>query len=149
MVFVVTVSNNLVFHLKSGRIRPLGRNTGRLFLFIMRIIINPGTGKQESHSEDNATKAAQIFLEDLNIKDMHFERTDTEVDDRGWYEFLFTKGDFNCKVDFPGIDPEITAKGEPWVSPRIYVDGSSWLWGYGLGIFTDKYKDFIYEKELK
>ena len=37
-----------------------------------------------------------------------------------------------AEVDIPGDDPEVVCEGRPWVSRRLYVEGSSWLYGYAL-----------------
>ncbi len=115
---------------------------------MIKIIVNPGTEPVKNHSKENAEIAAGYFLEDLAIDGFEYEATG-EVSGDGWYKFVFQKDNFKVDVSFPGSDPEITRKGKSWVSPRIYVNGSSWLWGFGLNIFEGKYKDYLFEAETK
>ena len=112
----------------------------------MNLIMNPGTQPIRDPDFKSADKAAQYFLVDLGIKGMIFEKVSGEKN-RGWFDYEFRKGTFKIIVSFPGSAPDITRKGEPWLSSRIYVDGSSWLWGYGLGIFIDRYKEYLLKLE--
>ena len=69
-----------------------------------------------------------------NITYMHKQ----ESDEGGRYNFDLKRSgfDFTINVDMPGCELERVRKSEPFYSPRLYVDGSSWLWGYALG-FVD------------
>lgn len=98
----------------------------------MSIFINPGTEPREG-TEANAIEAARRFCSDLG-EGATFERK-PDGDFEGYFAFDVTYADATQQVDFPGCDPDLTVKGEPWVSPRIYVDGSSWLYGIGLSAF--------------
>lgn len=99
------------------------------------IIINPGTKAQENHSADNAIKTAEEMVKVLG-EGVEFVRNPERDDKDGWYGFTFKLGDKQSIVDIPGIDSEIVLRGEPWVSPRLYVDGSSWLIGYAYGFIN-------------
>lgn len=112
----------------------------------MVLIINPGTEDVEKPDIKQAEKCVEYFVKDLGIKDLVYTRDITQDGD-GWFGFIFTKNSFSMKVSFPGINADVTRESVPFKSRRIYVDGSSWLWGYGLGIFTDKYKDYLLAKE--
>lgn len=102
----------------------------------MNIIINPGTESLTTHSEKNAIIIAQTICKDLEIPEKHFKRN-PERDNDGYYGFVFMGKGGKIDVDIPGINPETVIKGKPFESPRLYVDGSSWLYGYAL--------DFIYD----
>lgn len=99
-------------------------------------IINPGTEKQLNTSVDNAYEVVRHIIKDLDLTGGIVKRRKEGDDDRGWYAFTFYKGDRKSEVDIPGIDPEIVVKGQPFVSPRLYVNGSSWLYGYALGFIN-------------
>jgi len=101
----------------------------------MNIIINPGTETQTKHSEENAVEIAKTISKDLKLPTDSWKRTPEKDDSgRGWYSFTFkNKHNQTIEVDIPGIDHDTVVKGEPWVSPRLYVDGNSWLYGYALG----------------
>lgn len=109
----------------------------------MNIIINPGTEKQEKHKEKNAIKVAEFIAEDLNLTEENWERNASRDDEDGWYGFWFKGAGGKISVDIPGINPKIVRLGEPWKSPRLYVDGSSWLYGYALGFIRDGIKKEI------
>lgn len=100
------------------------------------IIINPGTEPQENHSQENAIKVAKIICSDLGIDESHFRLNPESDDTKGWYGFIFSGAGGEVEVDIPGIDPEVVTKSEPWVSPRLYVGGNSWLYGYALGFIS-------------
>jgi hypothetical protein len=36
----------------------------------------------------------------------------------------------------PGCELEKVRTSKPWYSPRLYVDGSSWLWGFAIGFIS-------------
>ena len=105
----------------------------------MEIIINPGTEPRANTTEKNAIKVAKMICEDLEIKETHFNRN-KENDSPGYYGFLFTGAGGEITVDIPGIEPETVTKGVPFESPRLYVDGSSWLYGLALGFIFDGIK---------
>ncbi len=103
----------------------------------MNIIINPGTEPQINTKEENAVKVAEYLIEDLKPIEFTFERYPNGDTDRGWYSFIFkSPGVRNIEVDIPGIDPEIVREAKPWKSPRLYVEGSSWLYSIALNIIN-------------
>lgn len=67
------------------------------------------------------------------FKGSSYIRNEDRDDDKGWFGFTFNLGKKEVEVDIPGIEPQIVEASEPWKSPRLYVNGSSWLWGYALG----------------
>lgn len=109
------------------------------------IIINPGTEAIPQTTFENAYESAKALMHDCGFsrEDGYKISRDAKRDSNGWYGFIVTKdGKHPLDVDIPGCDPERTQKGEPWVSPRLYVDGSSWLWGYALGFVTDHFEEY-------
>jgi hypothetical protein len=108
------------------------------------LIVNPGTEPRPG-TEGNAVEACNRFLADLDLgaRAVRNEPGDCE----GYYSFRIVLAGAEpgsargVTVDFPGSDPAVTQQGEPWVSPRIYVDGSSWLWGIGLDVATGHLTD--------
>lgn len=99
------------------------------------IIINPGTEPVESASLENATAAIQQFASELGIDGLVILR-DPEQDHDGRFGFVLWRRFklAGCEITMPGCDPDVTMKSQPWESPRLYVDGSSWLWGFAIGI---------------
>lgn len=102
----------------------------------MTIFINPGTAPRPG-TLHNAALTIALFADQL--RHTVIVHRDEKGDSEGFwsYRLQLLHSDRTVAVDVPGIDPDITAKGEPWESPRLYVDGSSWLWGLALGIADD------------
>lgn len=103
----------------------------------MKIVINPGTEPIVKTTEDNAIKLAEYIAKDLKLDITNWQRNPKADDNQGRYGFIFKGAGGKVDVDIPGIDPDITRKSMPFESPRLYVNGSSWLYGYAL--------DFIYD----
>ena len=102
----------------------------------MAFIINPGTEKQTNTTEANALKLAEYICEDIEISNDSFKRN-PKTDSDGWYGFTFKGERGEVEVDIPGVDPDTTRLGIPFQSLRLYVNGSSWLYGYALGFILD------------
>lgn len=106
------------------------------------IIINPGTENQVNATEENAMESIKIFVADLvknhpQLNGMYIHR-EPKRDDRGWYGFVLIANDRTVEVDIPGVEPDIFTKSTPFESPRCYVDGSSWLYNFGLSVASDR-----------
>lgn len=105
-------------------------------------MINPGTEPVEDATIENAEICIKQLIEDTNQKD--FVTYESIPDQHGEGRFAFrlksSKHDFTINIDMPGCEPERTMASKPFYSPRLYVDGSSWLWGYALG-FADFDRD--------
>lgn len=104
-------------------------------------IINPGTEARVGHNETNATIVAKALAKQFktDVPSLRLKRDKSRDDKDGWYGFVLTAGKTSVDVDIPGDDPDNVMKGEPWVSRRLYVDGSSWLWGYAIGIIAERF----------
>jgi hypothetical protein len=109
----------------------------------MTLIINPGTETQTGTTEENAIKVAGYICEDLSISPEDRWSRSPERDGKGWYGFKFKWAGGAVDVDIPGTDADVVREGRPFKSPRLYVDGSSWLYGYALGFIFDKIKKEI------
>ena len=104
---------------------------------MINIIINPGTGPQPAATEANADETIKRFVEDLGIPHVVYGRCpglDSDSDlSVGYFGYILRwRWDTFCQVDIPGIDPDVVQEGRPWFSPRLYVNGNSWLWGFAL-----------------
>src|SRR5687768_2843943 len=108
----------------------------------MTFIINPGTGPVEGASEDEArANIAQLIL-DAGLDHCGIYDTDSQPGD-GRYRFRLSYDDKTCEVDVPGLPIErVRYLGKPHQNifdfPRLYVDGSSWLWGFAVGMVRDR-----------
>ena len=98
------------------------------------LIINPETEAVQEATFENAEKAMQLLIEHSEQSDFVTYETVSKNSDDGRYDFILSssKHEEKIEVSMPGCDPEITSESRPFHSPRLYVNGSSWLWGYAF-----------------
>lgn len=107
------------------------------------LVINPGTGSIPGATEENAIANMSQFMQDCDVKDMRYTRSAERDDSEGRFGFdLYREGDpLVVKVQMPGLPLErvryMGETGNPWNFPRLYVDGSSWLWEFAIEIVRD------------
>lgn len=94
----------------------------------MTVIINPGTEASREATEANAGMVAERICADTGSTASRHPEGDRD----GWFGFRFARDGRTAEVDIPGDDPDVVCEGRPWVSRRLYVEGSSWLYGYAL-----------------
>ena len=102
----------------------------------MKFNINPGTEAVENPTLENAEAAIDLFIKDLDLdvkltRNPDGDNVGTGIGG-GRFSFVLTLDDRSTTIDMPGCDPEKTAASRPWYSPRLYVDGSSWLWRFAV-----------------
>lgn len=110
-----------------------------------RVIINPGTGPVTGASEMHAAANMEAWIKDHPWDDMHFERNQSADHGKGRFAFSVWRDSVDrsaCngehEVQMPGLplDKVRYGMGDPdqniWDFPRLYVDGSSWVWCYSL-----------------
>ncbi len=103
----------------------------------MDICINPGAGLCPTGSWEQAYENIRKFIEDCEIP-MHLVRCDFIPDDgRYLFEINADDFDFNTEIAMPGLSIEsVRFMGDAgqniWNFPRLYVDGSSWVWKYAV-----------------
>ena len=104
------------------------------------IIINPGTEGRAGATVDNAMKVVDQICADLKLERASIVRHDARDDSKdGFFAFLVRVGGKPpIEFDVPGDDPAEVCAGKPFVSRRLYVDGSSWLYGYALDMIEDR-----------
>lgn len=105
------------------------------------IFVNPGTGPLENASEAKATENIAQFCYDI-MDGIAYERA-PEEDSEGRFGYRLTLEGRSCVVEMPGIDTDkvrwLDKPGQNiWDFPRLYVDGSSWVWGFAVGMAGDK-----------
>ncbi len=113
-----------------------------------RIFINPGTGPVFGATAQNAAKNIAGLLCDVGI-DVKVVRV-SEWDHEGLFGFELQHEGHTCQVDMPGlelkqvryVDREMQ---DIWDFPRLYVDGSSWVWKFAVDIVRETLNE---EKEL-
>lgn len=107
----------------------------------MSVIINPGTGPvwgagtvRQRHADRNM----RALCRDAGCgTDCRVVR-DGEVDRDGRYPYKIVRRRRFVSVDMPGLKLErvriLEEDGQnAWDFPRLYIDGSSWLWCFALG----------------
>jgi hypothetical protein len=108
----------------------------------MSLIINPGTGPVDGATEAQATANMTAFVEDLGLNVEAVERTPAQDYGEGRYAFTVRMEGRSCEVQMPGIPLARVrymrhAGQQIGNYPRLYVDGSSWVWFYALGMAKD------------
>lgn len=101
------------------------------------MILNPGTEDLDGDIA-NAAAALDLLTEDLRRTGCTaaWRWHPDGLEHGGRWEAIVTVDGRDHTVSMPGCDPGRTYAGEPWVSPRLYVGGSSWLWPYALSMLT-------------
>ena len=107
----------------------------------MTIYINPGSGPVVGATLENAAENMRAFLEDLvarghTVSNLQYQRDEGD----GRYTFTFVVTDAReepTEIEMPGLPLDrVRWIGEPdqniWDFPRLYVNGSSWVWKYAL-----------------
>lgn len=101
------------------------------------IMINPGAGAVEIGSWDQAYENIKQFITDCEVP-LHIVSAEFTPDD-GRYLFCLAADNFEYRteIEMPGLPLEnvrYMSEGEqnPFDFPRLYVDGSSWLWKFAL-----------------
>jgi len=101
----------------------------------MTIIFNPGTEAVPEATSEQATINIEQFIADLNETGWRYVRLPDKDHDGRFGFLLWNERPYHpvCHtVDMPGCSLGQASAGRPWYSPRLYVDGSSWLWGIAL-----------------
>lgn len=114
----------------------------------MNVFINPGSGPVADATHEQAAAnvcafiadvAAKIGCDPAGVTATH----ETTASDGGRYPFTLIRGERRCEVDMPGIPTDrVRWMREPgqniWDYPRLYVDGSSWVWWFAIGCAADQ-----------
>ena len=105
----------------------------------MNIIINPGSGPVDNSTEENAIQNIKHFITDLDLTDIKSVRIPEEDYGEGRYAFLIWKGTHCHEIQMPGLPLNNVryTKDENqniWDFPRLYVDGSSWVWCFAVNL---------------
>jgi len=115
-----------------------------------KIFINPGTGPIEDTSEKHARENIEHFLTDCKTTGLHFVRIPERDYGEGRYAFLVWKDRICHEIQMPGLPLArvrfMSEEGQSaWDFPRLYVDGSSWLWE--LALLSEKDFEYIIDDD--
>ena len=102
-------------------------------------IINPGSGPVLGADEENGIRNIVQFVKDCEdqsgITGIAWCRK-PENDEDGRFGFLVYYEDVRHEVDMPGLPLEnvryLNETQNIWHFPRLYVDGSSWVWKFAV-----------------
>lgn len=110
----------------------------------MSIVINPGTGPVPNSSEENARANLLVFCED--VANQHNTTAEWNPDDQiltddgegRWSTVILVNGQV-VEIDMPGLPlDQVRFTGaddqDIWDFPRLYVEGSSWVWKYAVSV---------------
>lgn len=104
------------------------------------VIINPGSGPVSEGTRREADKNIRAFLRDVGFKRGEVTATFRRRGNDGRYWYTLRRRGKRTQVDIPGWPLERVKFLEgcnPWVFPRLYVDGSSWLWPFAVNCARD------------
>lgn len=98
------------------------------------VFINPGTGPVAGASADYAEANMRAFVQEIGADEFS---PLTGGENEGRYEFEVYRNDRSVSVEMPGLPlDEVRYVGTEdqniWNFPRLYVDGSSWVWCYAV-----------------
>lgn len=106
------------------------------------LIINPGTGPVADATAEQAAENIRAFVVDV-AAGIGCPNADivpslmSATPKGGRFTFRLRRGESRCEIDMPGIPTErVRYMGPPqniWDFPRLYVNGSSWVWCYAIG----------------
>lgn len=110
------------------------------------MIINPGSGPVEGATRENALGNLTYFFHDLEEQGKVVGEVTTglrELDDDGRLRVEAVIDGRMHEIDMPGLPVEqVRYLGHDnqniWDFPRLYVDGSSWLWMFALGVCGER-----------
>lgn len=111
------------------------------------MFVNPGTGSVNGATEKQASANMDVYLDDCKLEGASRERTVENDYGDGRYSFAVTYQGKTIDVQMPGWSLEkvryIADEDQKiWDFPRLYVDGSSWVWKFAInnlvGRMTDK-----------
>lgn len=104
------------------------------------LFINPGTGPVEGADCASARVNIQAFIRDLGLDGVSCRRHARRDYGNGRFCFRLYKNGRRCEVQMPGLPLEqVRFQGglDPWQFPRLYVEGSSWLWTFAVSSARD------------
>lgn len=115
------------------------------------VMINPGSGPVGGEiSWDNAYENITAYIADCEIP-MRVVRSEHE-DDEGRYLFVLRNDEYDYQIDvgMPGLPLEKVRyvegdKRNILDFPRLYVDGSSWIWYIGT-VKRENVKEILEER---
>lgn len=114
------------------------------------IVINPGSGSVSGAMRVNAEANMAVFIADLK-EGGHAKAVDLlpqpyAPEDGGRFTYIIIADTETHEIEMPGLPIEqVRWLNQPeqniWDFPRLYVDGSSWVWYYALSATMNDSED--------
>jgi hypothetical protein len=107
----------------------------------MQVLINPGSGPVQNGSKEQSEINIKQFIADLEING-NYEFV--KVEDDGRHTYKVWNETHSHEIDMPAIPLEnvryLGTDGQKIFDfPRLFVDGSSFVWKYALNVcFNDE-----------
>ena len=107
----------------------------------MTIIIDPGSGPVADATYEDALANMRVFCADAQLHSLT-EVKHPDLND-GRFKFFACNGAHWHEIDMPGLPLQAVRYMDPstqniWDFPRLYVDGSSWVWKYAINACADE-----------
>lgn len=108
----------------------------------MSIIINPGSGPVEGATLANAEANMSVFLKDVGVGALTSKHL-SNLDRDGRFGFRAEGAGQTHTIEMPGLPiAQVRYMGVDgqniWHFPRLYVDGSSWVWLYAINCWENQ-----------
>lgn len=109
----------------------------------MSIAINPGSGPVSEATEQHAAANMAVFADDLRAAglsvDTFTRRAEADYGDGRFAYSLAMDDGRSIEIQMPGLPVDrVRYLGDDgqniWDFPRLYVDDSSWVWKFALGV---------------
>lgn len=102
----------------------------------MPIFINPGSGPVNGDIK-NATANIAKFMEDLGLQGLR-KRHLASLDRNGRFGYRLYYEGKHSDIEMPGLPLDKVRYVDSvtqniWNFPRLYIDGSSWVWAFATG----------------
>jgi hypothetical protein len=102
-----------------------------------KVIINPGSGPVQSGTREQSEINIKAFIKDLRVENIQYEFIKALTDGRHLYKIRNEKN--SHEIEMPALPLEkvryLDSENQDIFNfPRLYVDGSSWVWKYALNV---------------
>lgn len=104
---------------------------------MVNVIINPGSGAVKAGTVEQSEINIKAFIEDLMVENVQYEFV--KVLDDGRHLYKVWNDEHSHEIEMPALPLENVRylgleNQNIFHFPRLYVDGSSWVWMYALNV---------------